>query len=88
MEKREGSTPQTDQNLVELAGSVQGCKLAGTRPSGGEPHDKTESTSTFNLGLANDYNSLKLPNGDTIRFGRVDWTGSLERCQLTRGVGI
>ena len=45
MEKREGPAAQTDQNFEELAGSMQGCKLAGARSGGGEPHSKTASTS-------------------------------------------
>jgi len=41
----EGPAAQTDQNFEELAGSMQGCKLAGARSGGGEPHSKTASTS-------------------------------------------
>ena len=72
MEKREGFSAQTDQNLEELAGSVQGCKLPGARSGGGEPHNKTASTSTLNLGLGNDYNFLKLRDDGELRFGNVD----------------
>ena len=70
MEKREGSAAQIDQNPEELAGSIQGCKLAVARSGGGEPHSKTASTSKLNLGLGNDYNFLKLPDGAELRFGR------------------
>ena len=85
MEKREGSAAQIDQNPEELAGSIQGCKLAVARSGGGEPHSKTASTSKLNLGLGNDYNFLKLPDGAELRFCSVYWAGGFGRCHATRG---
>ena len=52
--------------------SVQGCRLARPVPSDGRPHIKTTQTPALVLGWAGDDNTLKLPDGDTIRFGSIN----------------
>ena len=75
MEKQEGTTAQTNQNIEELAGSVQGCRLARAGPSGGGPHIKTTPTPVLIFGKAVNPCALRFPDGDYIRFGSVEWPG-------------
>jgi len=67
----EGPAAQTDQNFEELAGSMQGCKLAGARSGGGEPHSKTASTSKLTWDWATtttSSSSQMVPNSDVAVF--------------------
>ena len=73
--KREGFATQANQDVEELASSVQGCTLARDGAGDGGPHGTTAPTSATLLGTASDCTLLKLPDGSTIRFGNINWGG-------------
>ena len=87
MENPKGSPGKADQDLKKFASSVQGCRLARHGPSDGRPHIKTTQTPALVLGWAGDDNTLKLPDGDTIRFGSIRWTGGMEQCGCVGSAG-
>jgi len=87
MEKPEGSAGKTDQDLKKLESSVQSCRFARPGPSDGRPHIKTIQSPAPFLGWAGDDNSLKLLDGDTIRFGSIRWTGGLDQCRRAGSTG-
>ena len=86
MAKREGPTAQANQNVEELASSVQGCTVARAGAGGGGPHGTTAPTSATLLGTASDCTLLKLPDGGAIRFGSINWRGVQSHCQYARSI--
>ena len=87
MEVLEGFAGKADQDLKKLERSVQNCRLARLGPSDGSPHIKITQTPAPVLGWAGDDGPLKLPDGDTIRFGSIRWTGGMEQCGCVGSAG-
>jgi len=77
VEKREGHTTETPKNIEELASVVQDCRLERVGPSDGGSHVKAAPTSAHFLGWS-ECNILKLPDGDTIKFGTLNWANVSE----------
>ena len=69
--KREGFATQANQDVEELASSVQGCTLAGIGTGDGGPDGTTTPTSATFLGIATDCTLLELPAIGTIRFSSI-----------------
>jgi len=69
--KREGLVVQANQNIEELASSVQECTLAGIGTGDGGPDGTTTPTSATFLGIATDCTLLELPAIGTIRFSSI-----------------
>ena len=82
--KREGLVVQANQNVEELASSVQGCTLAGIGAGDGGPHAMTTPTSATLLDTTSDCTLLELPDDGAIRFGSINWGGVQGLCKCTR----
>jgi hypothetical protein len=65
------------KTLKRWLSGVQECRLAGVRSCGGGSYNQSTPTVTHRLGWS-ECSFLKLPDGDTIKFGTLNWANVSE----------